>query len=80
MSALLMNSSVIVFMLGLIAEQIASLRLEKSDRLFTTQDDSQYAEFAQLCDDSQVAAIDSDQVIEGDQIAEKKESRELHPS
>jgi predicted ABC-type exoprotein transport system permease subunit len=34
MSHLLMNSAVIVFMLGLIAEQIASLRLERGDKLF----------------------------------------------
>ena len=33
MSQLLINTSVIVFMLGLIAEQIASLRFERGDRL-----------------------------------------------
>lgn len=48
MSALLMNSAVIIFMLGLIAEQIASLRLEKSDRLFSLQDEEQYAAFSCL--------------------------------
>ncbi|MEZ4752996.1 MAG: glycosyltransferase family 2 protein [Bdellovibrionota bacterium] len=42
MSHLLINSSVIVFMLGLIAEQIASLRLEKGDRLFEVQDQEKY--------------------------------------
>ncbi|MCB0329747.1 MAG: glycosyltransferase family 2 protein [Bdellovibrionales bacterium] len=42
MSHLLMNSSVIIFMLGLIAEQIASLRLEKGDQLFTVEDRSKY--------------------------------------
>ncbi|MCB0351871.1 MAG: glycosyltransferase family 2 protein [Bdellovibrionales bacterium] len=40
MSHLLMNSSVIVFMLGLIAEQIASLRLEKGDKLFGVEDET----------------------------------------
>ncbi len=45
MSHLLMNSSVIVFMLGLIAEQIASLRLEKGNELFSPQDDSKYRDF-----------------------------------
>lgn len=43
---LLLNSSVIVFMLGLIAEQIASLRLEKGDKIFEPQDDSYYSVFA----------------------------------
>ena len=42
MSHLLINSSVIVFMLGLIAEQIASMRLEKGDRLFEIQDEARY--------------------------------------
>jgi glycosyltransferase involved in cell wall biosynthesis len=38
MSHLLINSSVIIFMLGLIAEQIASLRLEKGDKLYDVED------------------------------------------
>jgi glycosyltransferase involved in cell wall biosynthesis len=38
MSHLLINSAVIVFLLGLIAEQIAGLRLERGDRLFETED------------------------------------------
>ena len=45
MSHLLMNSAVIVFMLGLIAEQIASLRLERGDKLFQAGDREQYAAF-----------------------------------
>jgi hypothetical protein len=48
MSHLLINSSVIVFMLGLIAEQIASLRLERGDRLFEVDDAKNYAVFASL--------------------------------
>lgn len=43
MSHLLMNSSVIIFMLGLIAEQIASLRLEKSEQLFHVEDEEKFA-------------------------------------
>ncbi len=42
MSHLLINSSIIIFLLGLIAEQIVSLRLEKGERLFTLQDDDLY--------------------------------------
>lgn len=42
MSHLLINSSIIVFMLGLIAEQIASLRLEKGEELFQLEDSSRY--------------------------------------
>lgn len=42
MSALLMNSAVIVFMLGLIAEQIAALRFERGDKLFAVEDQSKY--------------------------------------
>lgn len=42
MSHLLINSSIIIFMLGLIAEQIASLRLEKGDRLFEVEDNRRY--------------------------------------
>lgn len=45
MSHLLINSSVIIFMLGLISEQIASLRLERGDRLFNVEDESRYARF-----------------------------------
>jgi glycosyltransferase involved in cell wall biosynthesis len=45
MAHLLMNSSVIVFMLGLIAEQIASLRLEKGEQLFHAADPEYYAAF-----------------------------------
>lgn len=52
MSHLLINSSVIVFMLGLIAEQIASLRLERGDKLFGVEDSSQYAVFDQLDSES----------------------------
>ena len=48
MSHLLMNSSVIVFMLGLIAEQIASMRLERGDKLFGPEDTSIYAPFTPL--------------------------------
>ena len=50
MSHLLLNSAVIVFMLGLIAEQIASLRLEKGDKLFFTEDAAKYAELEKLKD------------------------------
>jgi hypothetical protein len=46
MSGLLMNSSVIVLMLGLIAEQIASLRLEKGDTLHRVEDESYYADLS----------------------------------
>ncbi len=46
MSHLLINSSVIVFMLGLIAEQIASLRLERGDKIFEPQDDNFYSVFS----------------------------------
>lgn len=42
MSALLFNTSVIIFMLGLIAEQVASLRLEKGDKIFETEDAEKY--------------------------------------
>jgi glycosyltransferase involved in cell wall biosynthesis len=45
MSHLLINTSVIVFMLGLIAEQIASLRLERGDRLFRPEDTRDFAAF-----------------------------------
>ena len=42
MSHLLINSSIIVFMLGLIAEQVASLRLEKGEELFQLEDENRY--------------------------------------
>lgn len=45
MAHLLINSSIIVFLLGLIAEQIASLRLERGDKLFEAEDSRQYAPF-----------------------------------
>ncbi|MCB0332314.1 MAG: glycosyltransferase family 2 protein [Bdellovibrionales bacterium] len=48
MSALLMNSAVIVFMLGLIAEQVASLRLEKGNELYRSGDEETYKEFESL--------------------------------
>ena len=50
MSHLLINSSVIVFMLGLIAEQIASMRLERGDRLFQTEDAKNYEVFSKFAD------------------------------
>lgn len=46
MSALMLNTSVIIFMLGLIAEQIASLRLEKGDKIFSTEDSERYELFS----------------------------------
>lgn len=39
MSHLLINSSIIIFMLGLIAEQVSQLRLEKGDELFSPEDE-----------------------------------------
>jgi glycosyltransferase involved in cell wall biosynthesis len=45
MSQLLMNSAVIIFMLGLIAEQIASLRLEKGDSLYSVENPDRYKIF-----------------------------------
>jgi hypothetical protein len=45
MSHLMVNSAVIVFMLGLIAEQIASLRLERGERLYEPEDAETYAIF-----------------------------------
>jgi len=45
MSHLMMNSSLIIFMLGLIAEQITSFRLEKGDGLFRVEDNSQFSGF-----------------------------------
>ena len=46
MTHLIMNSSIIVFMLGLIAEQIASLRLERGDKVFEAEDVEQYRVFS----------------------------------
>lgn len=51
MAHLLINSSIIVFMLGLIAEQIASLRLEKGDRLFEAEDQQKYKAFSKFSKD-----------------------------
>jgi glycosyltransferase involved in cell wall biosynthesis len=48
MSHLLINSSVIVFMLGLVAEQIASLRLERGNRLYQPDDQEQFKVFREL--------------------------------
>ena len=45
MSHLLLNSSVIIFMLGLIAEQIAALRFERGDKLFQVEDSTRYQIF-----------------------------------
>lgn len=55
MSHLIINSSVIVFMLGLIAEQIASLRLEQGDRLYETEDEARYAAVVRMVRDSSPA-------------------------
>jgi glycosyltransferase involved in cell wall biosynthesis len=48
MSHLLLNSSVIVILLGLIAEQIASLRLERGDKLFEMEDSRKYDDLKKL--------------------------------
>jgi hypothetical protein len=48
MSHLLINSSIIIFMLGLIAEQIASLRLERGDRLFSVEETNKYRDVADM--------------------------------
>jgi glycosyltransferase involved in cell wall biosynthesis len=45
MAHLMVNSAVIVFMLGLIAEQIASLRLERGDKVLSVEEQSRYAIF-----------------------------------
>lgn len=45
MSHLLINSSVIIFMLGLVAEQIAALRMERGDKVFDVQDHADFEEF-----------------------------------
>ncbi|RMD86779.1 MAG: hypothetical protein D6808_02645, partial [Candidatus Dadabacteria bacterium] len=49
MSALLFNSSFIVFMLGLIAEQIAHLRLEKVDSLISEEEIPSFNSLAEEC-------------------------------
>ncbi len=51
MSHLLINSSIIIFMLGLIAEQIASLRLEKGDNFFEPDAGDEYAFLEPLAPD-----------------------------
>ena len=48
MADLLLNSSVIIFMLGLIAEQIAALRFERGDRLFRIEDRERYKIFEEI--------------------------------
>lgn len=48
MSHLLINSSFILFMLGLVAEQIASLRMERGDKLYTVEEAEQYREVADM--------------------------------
>ncbi len=48
MSHLLINSSVIIFMLGLIAEQIASLRMERGDKVFNVEDGDRYKQYESL--------------------------------
>jgi glycosyltransferase involved in cell wall biosynthesis len=48
MSHLLINSSIIIFMLGLIAEQIASMRLERGDRLFSVEETEKYKDVAEM--------------------------------
>ncbi len=51
MSALLCNTSVIIFMLGLIAEQVASLRLEKNEGLSSQEAADSYAVLAKISED-----------------------------
>ncbi len=45
MSHLLINTSVIIFLLGLIAEQIAALRFERGDKLFDSESQGNYEGF-----------------------------------
>ncbi len=45
MSALLCNTSVIVFMLGLVAEQVASLRMERGDSISSSELGERYKKF-----------------------------------
>lgn len=50
MSQLLINSSIIVFLLGLVSEQIASLRFERGDKLFDNSDGEDFNKFSQYVD------------------------------
>jgi len=50
MSHLLINTAVIIFLLGLVAEQIASLRFERGDKLFDNSDDEDYSSFEKFKD------------------------------
>lgn len=52
MSALLCNTSVIIFMLGLIAEQVASLRLEKNEGLSSQEAADSYSALANISSES----------------------------
>ena len=61
MAHLLINSSVIIFMLGLIAEQIASLRLERGDRLFEVEDSERYAAVARMAERLPSSELQGDQ-------------------
>lgn len=58
MSALLFSTSIIVFMLGLVAEQIASLRLEKGDQLYNIADSNRYKQFESYTYSSSSMKID----------------------
>lgn len=49
-SHLLVTTSVIIFTLGLIAEQIASLRLERGDKLFRVEDADDFSVFTTLAE------------------------------
>lgn len=60
MSQLLLNTSVIIFMLGLIAEQIASLRLEKGDKLFNIEDADQFTIFSKISGQARASELSSD--------------------
>jgi len=48
MSHLLINTSVIILLLGLVAEQIASLRMERGDKLFSVEESEAYKEVADM--------------------------------
>lgn len=48
MSHLLITTSVVLFMLGLVAEQVASLRLERGNTLFKVDDEERYGVFERL--------------------------------
>jgi glycosyltransferase involved in cell wall biosynthesis len=54
-SHLLVTTSVIVFTLGLIAEQIASLRLERGDKLFRVEDADDYSAFSSFTETEEQA-------------------------